>query len=63
MEHSASFKYKAGSNTVVTHSDTKRNISQALSFAITLLYGTYSINKQAEQSWLRISSTWNWEEK
>jgi len=50
MEHSASFKYKAGSNTVVTHSDTKRNIPRGLSFAVTLLYSSYSINKQAEQN-------------
>ena len=63
MEHSASFKYKAGSNTVVTHSDTKRNIPRGLSFAVTLLYSSYSINKQAEQNWLWISSTRNWGKK
>jgi len=49
MEHKASFKYKAGSNTVVTHSDTKRNIPRGLFFAVTHLYSTYSTNKQAEQ--------------
>jgi hypothetical protein len=45
MEHNASFKNKAGSNRDVTHSDKKRNIPRELSFAITLLYSTYSINK------------------
>ena len=33
-----------------------------LSFAITLLHCTYSINKRVEQSWLWVSSTCNWEE-
>ena len=35
MEHKASFKNKAASNAVATHSDTKRNIPGGLSFAIT----------------------------
>ena len=56
------FKNKAGSNAVTTHSDTKRNIPRGLSLAITLLHNTDSINKRVEQSWLWISSTWNWEE-
>jgi len=43
-------KKEAVSNAVTTHSDTKRNIAGGLSFAITLLYNTYSINKRAEQS-------------
>jgi len=50
MEHKAYFKNKAGSNAVTTHSDTKRNIPRGLSFAITLLDRTHSINKRAEQS-------------
>jgi len=62
MEHKAYFKNKVGSNAVTTHSDTKRNIPRGLSFAITLLHCTHSINKRAEQSWLWISSAWNWEE-
>jgi len=41
---------KAGNNAVTTHSDTKRNIPRGLSFAITLLHRTHSINKRAEQS-------------
>ena len=44
------FKNKAGSNTVTTHSDTKRNIPRGLSFTITLLHNTPSINKRGEQS-------------
>jgi hypothetical protein len=44
------FKNKAGSHAVTTHSDTKRNIPRGLSFAITLLHSTHSINKRAEQS-------------
>jgi len=32
------------------NSDTKRNIPRGLSFAITLLHCTYSINKRVEQS-------------
>ena len=44
------FKNKAGSNVVTTHSDTKRNIPRGLSFVITLLHSTHSINKRAEQS-------------
>jgi len=43
-------KKKTGSNAVTTHSDTKRNIPRGLSFAITLLHCTYSINKRVEQS-------------
>ena len=43
-------KNKAGSNAVTTHSDTKRNIPRGLSFAITLLHSTDSINKRAEQT-------------
>ena len=62
MEHKVSFKNKTGSDTVVIHSDTKRNNSWGLSFAIIVLYSTYSINTQADQSWFWISSTWNWEE-
>ena len=50
MEHKAYFKNKTGSNAVTTHSDTKRNIPGGLSFAITLLHHTHSINKQAEKS-------------
>ena len=41
---------KKGSNAVTTHSDMKRNIPGGLSFAITLLHCTYSINKRVEQS-------------
>ena len=62
MEHKAYFKNKAGSNAGTTHSDTKRNIPRGLSFDITFLHSTFSINKRAEQSWLWISSTWNLEE-
>ena len=40
----------------------RRGIFQGDSFAIILLYCTYSINKRVEQSWLWVSSTWNWEE-
>ena len=50
MEHKALFKNKAGSNAVTTNSDTKRNIPRGLSFAITFLHSTHSINKRAEQS-------------
>jgi hypothetical protein len=53
------FLNKARSNAVTTYSDTKRNIPRGLSFAITLLHSTHSINKRAEQSWLWILSTWN----
>jgi len=59
MENKAYFKNKAGSNAVTTHLDTKRNIQSGLAFAITLLDCTHSRNKQAEQSYLWISSTWN----
>ena len=48
MEHKAFFKNKAGSNAVTTHSDTKKNIPRGLSFAITFLHSTHSINKPAE---------------
>jgi hypothetical protein len=50
MEHKASFKNKAGSNTIVTHSDTKRDVSGGLSYAIPLFYSTYCINERAEKS-------------
>ena len=60
MEHKAYFKNKAGNNAVTTHSDMKKNIP--FSFAITVLHCTHSIKKRAEQNWLSISSTWNWEE-
>ena len=56
------FKNKAGRNAVTTYSDTNRNIPRGLSFAITLLRSTHSINKRPEQSWSWISGTWNWEE-
>ena len=62
MEHKAYFKNKEGSNAVTTHSDTKGNIPGGLSFTITLLHCTHSINKRVEQSWLWVSSIWNWEE-
>ena len=62
MEHNASFKNKAGSNAVTTHSDTKRNIPSELSFVITLLCSTYSTNQQTEQRSLWISSTQDGEE-
>ena len=62
MEHQASFKNKAGSNAVATHSDVKRNIPRGLSFAITLLHSTYSTNQQTEQRSLWISSTQDGEE-
>jgi hypothetical protein len=39
MEHNASFKNKAGSNTIVTDLDTKKNIPRGLSFAFTLHFG------------------------
>jgi len=45
MEHKAYFKNKTGSNAFTTHSYTKRNIPRGLSFAITLLYRTHSINE------------------
>ena len=48
MEHRASFKNKAGSNAVTTHSDTKRNISRGLSpllFCIALTPLTNELNK------------------
>jgi hypothetical protein len=50
MEHKASFKNETGSNAVATYSGTKRNIRGGLSFAITLLYSTYSFNRRAKQS-------------
>jgi len=56
------FLKKSRINAITTHLDTKRNIPRGLSFAITLLHSAHSINKRAEQSWLWISSTWNWEE-
>ena len=62
MEQKAYFKNKAGSNAVTTQSGTKKDIPRGLSFAIKILHCTHSINTQAEQSWLWISSTWNWEE-
>ena len=43
------FLNKAGSNAVTTNSDTKGNIPRGLSFAITPLHRTHSINKRAEQ--------------
>ena len=49
MEQKTLFKNKTGSNAIATHSDTKRNIPGAPSFASTVLYSTYSINKRAEQ--------------
>jgi len=61
MEHKTLFKNKSGINAVATHSDTKRNIPGVLSFASTVLYSTYSINKRSDQSRLWISSTQNWE--
>ena len=42
-------KNKAGSNAGTTHSDRKRNIPRGVSFAITFLHRTHSINKRAEQ--------------
>jgi len=39
----------------------RRGIFQGDSFTITLLHSTHCINKRAGQSWLWISSTWNWE--
>jgi len=50
MEHKASFKNKAGSNAIVTHSDTKRGVPGGLSFATPLFYSTYCINERAKQS-------------
>ena len=50
MEHKTLFKNKTGSNATATHSDTKRHIPGGFSFASTVLYSTYSINKRAEQS-------------
>ena len=50
MEHNSYFKNKTGSNAVITHSDTKRNIPGGLSFAIILLHCIYSINKRVEQT-------------
>jgi len=50
MKHKAYFKNKAGSNVVTAHSDAKKNIPRELSFAITRLHRTHSINKGAEQS-------------
>jgi hypothetical protein len=49
MEHKASIKNKARSNAVATVSDTKMNIPRGISFAITLLRSTHSINTRAEQ--------------
>jgi len=37
MELSSSFKSKAGTHAVATHSDTKRNVPGALTFAITVV--------------------------
>jgi len=54
MEHKAPFKNKAGSNAVATHSDTKRDIPRGLSFAITFVCSTYSIEKRAEQPLAKI---------
>jgi hypothetical protein len=39
-----------GNNAFTAHSDTKRNIPGGLFLAITLLYNTYPINTQADQS-------------
>ena len=50
MEHKATFKNKAGSNAIATHSDKKRNVPGGLSFAIPLLYSNYCTNKRAQQS-------------
>jgi hypothetical protein len=48
------------------HLKTKQEVIQSkliqITFAITPLYSTQSINKWAEQSWLWISSTRNWEQ-
>jgi hypothetical protein len=41
---------KTGSNAVATHSDMKRNISGKFPLAITLLYSTYSINKEMNKA-------------
>ena len=58
----ASANNKAGGNAFTAHSDTKRNIPGGIFLAITLLYNTYPIDIWADQNWLRISSTWSWEE-
>jgi hypothetical protein len=50
MEHKDSCKNKTGSNSDETRSDTKRSIPEELPSAITHVYSTYSINKQAEQT-------------
>jgi hypothetical protein len=50
MEDKDSFKNKARSNAVATHSDVKRNIPRGITFAITVSYSTYSINTRAERS-------------
>ena len=50
MEHKTYFENKTRSNTVTSHSDKKRNIPRGLTFVITLLHCTHSINKRAEQS-------------
>ena len=50
MEHKAYFKNKTGCNAVTTHLGRKSNIPGGLSFAINLLYCSYSINKRVEQS-------------
>ena len=40
----------------------EKEYAKGLFFAITLLHRIHSINKRTEQSWLWISSTWNWQE-
>ena len=50
MEKWNTMENKTGSNAATTHSETKRNILGGLSFAITLLHCTYSINNRVEQS-------------
>jgi len=50
MEHKAYLKNKAGSNAVITHSDTRRNIPRGLFFAITLLHRNHSIKNELNRA-------------
>ena len=50
MEYRASANNKSGRSAFTVHSDMKRNIPGGLFLAITLLYNTYPINTQADQS-------------
>jgi hypothetical protein len=51
MENKASIKNKTGSNAIVTHSDTKRDVPGGLSFTITLLWQYPQTAMSCKRKW------------